>query len=97
MYGVFGLLAYLAIVFKLLFSLWRKYRRSIETFDRDICWALIVCIAVTLTLDLGVTPFGILPSLYSIIFGIGGSVTSPDFNRQYTPADAQGLLAASTA
>jgi hypothetical protein len=97
MYGVFGLLAYLAIVFKLLFSLWRKYRRSVETFDRDICWALIVCIAVTLVLDLGVTPFGVLPVLYSIIFGIGGSVTSPYFNRQYALADAHDLLAASAA
>jgi hypothetical protein len=95
MYGVFGLLAYLAIVFKLLFSLWQKYRRSVETFDRDICWALIVSIAVTLTLDLGVASFGVLPSLYSIILGIGGSVTLPDFNRQYVLADAHDLLAAS--
>jgi len=97
MYGIFGLLAYLAIVFKLLFSLWRQYRRSVETIDRDIYWALIASIGVTLVVDLGVTPFGVLPALYSIIFGIGGSVTSPDFNRQYRPADAQGLLAASTA
>jgi hypothetical protein len=82
MYGVFGLLAYLAIVFKLLFSLVRKYRRSIEIIDRDICWALIVSVLVTLTLDIGVTPFGVLPSLYSIIFGIGGSVISPYFNRR---------------
>ena len=95
MYGVLGLLAYLAIVFKLLFSLWRKYRRSVETFDRNICWALIVSIAVTLVLDLGVTPFGVLPALYSIIFGIGGSVTSPDFNRQYALGDANNLLATS--
>jgi hypothetical protein len=95
MYGVFGLLAYLAIVFNLLFSLWRKYRRSVETFDRNICWALIVSIVVTLVLDLGVTPFGVLPTLYSIIFGISGSVTSPDFNRQYALADTQDLLAAS--
>lgn len=78
MYGVFGLLAYLAIVFKLLFSLWRKYRRSVETIDRNICWALIVSIAVTLTLDLGVSPFGALPALYSIIFGIGGSLIAAD-------------------
>jgi hypothetical protein len=97
MYGVFGLLAYLAIVFKLLFSLWRKYRRSIETFDRNICWALIVCIAVTLVLDLGVTPFGVLPALYSIIFGIGGSVISPTFSRQYALADTHDLLAVSAA
>lgn len=95
MYGVFGLLAYLAIVFNLLFSLWRKYKRSVETFDRNICWALIVSIAVTLILDLGVAPFGVLPTLYSIIFGISGSVTSPDFNRQYALADTQDLLAAS--
>jgi hypothetical protein len=97
MYGVFGLLAYLAIVFNLLFSLWQKYRRSIETFDRNICWALIVSIAVTLILDLGVAPFGVLPALYSIIFGIGGSVTSPYFNSQYALADTQGLLAVSAA
>lgn len=95
MYGVFGLLAYLVIVFKLLFSLWHKYRRSVETIDRNICWALIVSIAVTLVLDLGVTPFGVLPALYSIIFGIGGSVTSPDFSRQYALGDANNLLAAS--
>jgi hypothetical protein len=95
MYGVFGLLAYLAIVFKLFFSLWRKYRRSVETIDRNICWALIVSILVTLTLDLGVTPFGVLPSLYSIIFGIGGSVTSPYFNKQYTTRNSHDLLAAS--
>jgi hypothetical protein len=97
MYGIFGLLAYLAIMFKLLFSLWRKYRRSVETIDRNICWALIVSIVVTLILDLGVTPFGVLPALYSIIFGIGGSVTSPDFKRQYVLADAHDLLAASAA
>jgi len=97
MYGIFGLLAYLAIVFKLLFSLWRKYRRSVETIDRNICWALIVSIAVTLTLDLGGTPFGVLPALYSIIFGIGGSVTSPDFNRQYALADTQDLLTVNAA
>jgi len=96
-HGVFGLLAYLAIVFNLLFSLWRKYRRSVETFDRNICWALIVSIAVTVVLDLGVTPFGVLPSLYSIVFGIGGSVTSPDFNRQYVLSDTPDLLAASAA
>jgi hypothetical protein len=78
MYGVFGLLAYLAIVFKLLFSLWRKYRRSVEAIDRNICWALIVTIAVTLTLDLGVAPSGALPALYSIIFGIGGSLIAAD-------------------
>jgi hypothetical protein len=95
MYGVFGLLAYLAIVFNLLFSLLRKYRRSVEINDRDICWALIVCILVTLTLDVGVTPFGVLPSLYSIIFGIGGSVISPYFNRQYAIRNAHDLLAAS--
>lgn len=92
MYGVFGLLAYLAIVFKLLFSLWQKYRRSVETIDRNICWALIVSIAVTLVLDLGVTPFGVLLALYSIIFGIGGSVTSPDFKRHYAMRDADELL-----
>jgi hypothetical protein len=95
MYGVFGLLAYLAIVFNLLFSLCRKYRRSVEAIDRNICWALIVSIAVTLTLDLGVTPFGALPALYSIIFGIGGSVTSPDFSRQYALAETHDLLAVS--
>jgi len=96
MYGVFGLLAYLAIVVKLLVSLWRRYRRSVETFDRDLCWALIVSIAVTLVLGLGVTPFGVLPALYSIIFGIGGSVVaSPEFNRKYGMGDACDLLAAS--
>jgi hypothetical protein len=94
MYGVFGLLAYMAIVFNLLFSLVRKYRRSVETFDRNICWALIVSVLVTLVVDLGVTPFGVLPSLYSIIFGIGGSATSPYFNKQYTLADISDLPAA---
>jgi hypothetical protein len=97
MYGVFGLLAYLAIVFKLIFSLWRKYRRSIETIDRNICWALIVSIAVTLVVDLGVTPFGVLPSLYSVIFGIGGSVISPVFKSQYTIRNTDNLLAVSPA
>jgi hypothetical protein len=95
-YGIFGLLSYLAIVFKLLFSLVRKYRRSVETFDRDVCWALIASILVTLTLDLGVTPFGVLPSLYSIIFGIGGSVASPYFNRQYAIRNAHDLLVESS-
>lgn len=80
MYGIFGLLAYLAIVFNLLFSLWRKYKRSVEILDRNICWALIVSIAVILAIDLGVAPFGALPSLNSIIFGIGGSVISLGFN-----------------
>jgi hypothetical protein len=83
MYGVLGLLAYLAIVFNLFLSLWCKYRRSIEILDRDICWALIVCVLVTLILNLGVAPFGVLPSLYSIIFGIGGSVVSQGFGGQY--------------
>jgi hypothetical protein len=96
MYGIFGLLAYLAIVFNLLFSLWRKYRRSVEIIDRNICWALIASILVILTLDLGVAPFGVLPSLYSIIFGIGGSVISPYFNRQYAIRNAHDLLAESS-
>lgn len=82
-YGVFGLLAYLAIVFKLLFSLIRKYRRSIEIIDRDVCWALIASVLVILILGLGVTPFGVLPSLYSIILGIGGSVISQGFGGPY--------------
>jgi hypothetical protein len=94
MYGVFGLLAYLAIVFKLLFSLWSQYRRAVETFDRNICWAMIVSIAVTLTLDMGVAPFGVLPSLYSIIFGIGGSVISLGFNGRYAAEVPRNLLIA---
>jgi len=94
-YGIFGLLAYMAIVFNLLFSLVRKYRRSVEIIDRNICWALIVSVLVTLALGLGVTPFGVLPSLYSVIFGIGGSVISPYFNRQYAIRNAHDLLAAS--
>jgi hypothetical protein len=94
MYGVFGLLAYLAIVFQLLFSLVRKYRRSIEIIDRNIYWAMIASIAVTLVLDLGVAPFGVLPSLYSIIFGIGGSVISLGFNGRYAAEVPRNLLIA---
>jgi hypothetical protein len=94
MYGVFGLLAYLAIVFDLLFSLWRKYRRSVEILDRNICWALIISIAVILTIDLGVAPFGALPSLNSIIFGIGGSVISLGFNSRYAAEVPRTLLIA---
>ena len=86
MYGVFGLLAYLAIVGKLLSSLWRRYRQSVETIDRDICWGIIVSIAVILTVHLGTTPFGILLSLNSVIFGIGGSVISPEFKGEYVTA-----------
>jgi len=91
MYGVFGLLAYLAIVGKLLSSLWRRYRRSVETIDRDICWAVIVSIAVILAVHLGVSPSGVLISLNSVIFGIGGSVISPGFKRQYAMGDARDL------
>jgi hypothetical protein len=94
MYGVFGLLAYLAIVFNLLFSLWRKYKRSVEILDRNICWALIVSIAVILAIDLGVAPFGALPSLNSIIFGIGGSVISLGFNSRYAAEVPRTLLIA---
>jgi hypothetical protein len=94
MYGVFGLLAYLAIVFNLLFSLWRKYKRSVEILDRNICWALIVSIAVILAIDLGVAPFGALPSLNSIIFGIGGSVISLGFNGRYAAEVPRTLLIA---
>jgi hypothetical protein len=96
MYGIFGLLAYLAIVFNLLFSLWHKYRKALETFDRNICWALIVCVLVILVIDLGVTPFGVLPSLYSIIFGIGGSIISPTFQSQNGIRDTSTLLAVSS-
>ena len=84
MYGIFGLLAYLTIIFNLLSSLWRRYRKSVETIDRNIYWAVIVSIAVILAIDLGVAPFGALPSLNSIIFGIGGSVISLGFNGRYT-------------
>jgi hypothetical protein len=94
MYGVFGLLAYLAIIYNLLSSLWRRYRKSAEKIDRDICWALIASVLVTLTLDIGVTPFGVLPSLYSIIFGISGSVISPYFNKQYAAIAAHNMLVA---
>ncbi len=95
MYGVFGLLAYLAIICNLLFSLWRRYRKSAEIIDRGVCWAIIVSVLVTLTLDVGVAPFGVLPSLYSIIFGIGGSVISPAFKSQNGIGDASNLLAVS--
>jgi hypothetical protein len=91
-YGVFGLLAYLAIVSNLIFSLVRQYRRSIEILDRNICWALIVSIAVILAVDLGVAPFGALPSLNSIIFGIGGSVISLGFNGRYAVEIPRNLL-----
>ena len=94
MYGIFGLLAYLAIIFNLLFSLWRKYRRSVEIFDRNICWALIVSIAVILVVNLGVAPFGALPSLNSIILGIGGSVISLGFNGRYAAEVPRTLLIA---
>ena len=86
MYGVFGLLAYLAIVVKLLSSLWHRHRQSVETIDRDICWALIVSVGVILSVDLGVSPFGVLITLNSIIFGIGGSVISPEFKGEYVMA-----------
>jgi hypothetical protein len=94
MYGIFGLLAYLVIVCNLLSSLWRKYKESVDTIDRNLYWGLIVSIAVILTVDLGVAPFGTLPSLYSIIFGISGSVISPAFKSQYAIGNARGLLTA---
>jgi hypothetical protein len=91
-YGVFGLLAYLAIVSNLIFSLVRQYRRSIEIIDSNIFWSLIVSIAVILAVDLGVAPFGALPSLNSIIFGIGGSVISLGFNGRYAVEIPRNLL-----
>ena len=94
MYGIFGLLAYLAIIFNLLFSLCRKYKRSAEILDRNICWAIIVSIAVILAIDLGVAPFGALPSLNSIILGIGGSVISLGFNGRYAAEVPRTLLIA---
>lgn len=93
-YGIFGLLAYLAIVSNLLSSLWRKYKKSVDTIDRNLCWGLIVSIVVILVIDTGVAPFGALPSIYSIIFGIGGSVLSPAFKSQNGIEDASNLLQA---
>jgi hypothetical protein len=92
-YGIFGLLAYLAIVYNLLSSLWRKYEKSVDTIDRNLCWGLIVSIIVILVIDTGVAPYGVLPSIYSIIFGIGGSVVSQGFGCQYANRTPHNLSA----
>jgi hypothetical protein len=95
LYGVFGLLAYLAIVSNLLSSLWRKYKKSADPIDRNLCWGLIVSIVVILVIDTGVASYGVLPSIYSIIFGIGGSVVSQGFGCQYANRTPHNLLAVS--
>lgn len=88
-YGIFGLFAYVAILCNLLGSLWRRYRMLFEGVDRDICWALIISVVTIIIIDFGVAPFGALPSLYSIIFGIGGAFLSPSFNRRGAVARSQ--------
>jgi hypothetical protein len=75
MYGLVGLLAYLAVILTAGVRLWRCHGQSNAPCYRDIVWGLLVSLMAILGGHLSISAFGALDPLYSIVFGLIGSVT----------------------